>query len=163
MSRIMTGRRFSQLAAASLALAAAPVAAEPRNSDDLAVYYYQPVQICADARKAEGLQLTDHEQICSHARAMLAGKLEDAETGPETAYEANFYWHARASLEAQLQGIYRQMDGALSSRVCDQVRAQASAIDRIDPAAWPDEYAPTIEDLHESVSGPLERCRTAFP
>ena len=94
---------------------------------------------------------------------MLAGKLEDTETGPETAYEANFYWHARASLEAQLQGIYRQMDGALSSRVCDQVRAQASAIDRIDPAAWPDEYAPTIEDLHESVSGPLERCRTAFP
>lgn len=163
MNTLKSGRPLLCLAIATLALAAAPASAEPRDSDKLAVYYYKPVQVCEEARKADGLTLAEHEQICTHARDLLAGKLNDPETGPQTGYEANFYWHARASLEAQLQGVYGQIDGVLSERVCDQVKAQAAAIDRIDTAAWPDKYGPAIDELHESVSGRLERCRTAFP
>lgn len=154
-----------RIAVAAGFLCAAPTFANaaPRDSDAVSRYYYMPVEICEDARNTAALTLAKKEEICLHAKALLVGKLTDAEAGPQTDYEANFYWHARASLEAQIQGIYREMDAVRSRRVCAQVEAQAAALDKLKPAAWPDEQRSTIDEVRTSVQGPLAQCRTAFP
>ena len=148
---------------AVLSIAALPASAEPRDPDAAASYYIKPADLCMKARKDETLTLEQRVHFCSLAKEKLTEKFNAPDYAPQSGFERNFYWFARAVVEAQLMGLYGDMDGVRTKRVCERAEAQAAALDRIDQTAWPQKYAEETAKAVDSVKSPLAKCRAEFP
>ena len=149
----------------SAVLAASPslLSAQDRSFDAAVRYWVQASQICIDARQNEALSTDEKVQVCNAVGAMMDSKASDAEYAPRNDAEANVFWFNRSTIYAMLQGIHGDADGRRSRRVCDMVRMQKAALDKIKDSAWPEQrYRELGENSRQSVKSPYDRCTAEF-
>lgn len=136
--------------------------AETRDPEAAGAYWMQGANVCINARKDGDLNADEKIRVCDAIGASLDRKFNEPDYKPLSAYEANFFWSARAAIFTAKQGIYSDLDKVRSRRVCEMLRKSAEAHSHVLNDAWPQKY----RDLHartvQSYSSSYQKCRSEF-